>query len=91
MSEPIAIVTIKLTEAELKLINKMIGIYISDWQDKEKLMPAKYTLQEELLKIEKWIKNEKQKAISNKTIGKKSIKKQTKMETLQRLSIPIED
>ena len=53
MSEPIAIVKIKLTEAELKLVNKMIGHHITDCQEKEKIMPAKYTLQKELLKIEK--------------------------------------
>ena len=103
MSEPIAIVKIKLTEAELKLVNEMIGHHITDCQEKEKIMPAKYTLQKELLKIEKWIEDEKQKAVKykrkpdpkkeyiNKITGEKSPKKQTKVATTQRLSVPIED
>jgi len=103
MSEPIAIVKIKLTEAELKLVNKMIGHHITDCQEKEKIMPAKYTLQKELLKIEKWIDDEKQKAIKykrkpdpkkeyiDKITGEKSLKEQTKVATTQRLSVPIED
>ena len=91
MSEPIAIVTIKFTEAELKLINQMIGHYISDWQEKEKLMPAKYNLQKELLKIEEWISEEKQASINDKRVSKKGSKKQTKVETLKRLSVHYDD
>jgi hypothetical protein len=103
MSEPIAVVTIKLTEAELKLINDMIGHHIAEWQEKEKIMSAKYNLQKELLKIEDWVNEEKQASINdkkkpdpkkeyiNKITGEKSLKEQTKVATMQRLSVPIED
>ena len=91
MSEPIAVVTIKLTEAELKLINEMIGHHISDWQEKEKLMPAKYNLQKELLKIEDWVNEEKQASVNDKRVSEKSSKEQTKLETLERSSISFDD
>ena len=91
MSEPIAVVTIKLTEAELKLINEMIGHHISDWQEKEKHMPAKYNLQKELLKIEDWVNEEKQASVNDKRVSEKSSKEQTKLETLERSSISFDD
>lgn len=64
LGEPV--VTIRLTEAEIILINEMIDRHISFREKKEKISPAKYTLQKELLKIEKWIDDEKQKAINDK-------------------------
>jgi len=89
MSEPT--VTIKFTETELKLVNEMIGHHVADWQEQEQLNPAKYNLQKELIKIEKWILDEKHKAVTDKKASKESFKKQTEMETSKRICVPCED
>ena len=89
MSEPV--VTIKFTQSELTLVNEMIGHHISDWQEKEQLNPAKYNLQKELIKIEKWIADEKHEALTNRKASKESFKEQTEMETSKRICVPCED
>ena len=80
----VPVVTIKLTESELVLLNQMVGHHISDWEEKEKVMQAKYKLQKDLLSIEEWLKDEKQKAINDKTDPKKEyINKITCKESLK--------
>jgi len=86
MSEPT--VTIKFTETELKTVNKMINICIDKLLEVPPLMT---TLQKELKKIEKWILDEKHKAITDKKASKESFKKQTEMETSKRICVPCED
>ena len=86
MSEPT--VTIKFTETELKNVNKMINICIDKLLEVPPLMT---TLQKELKKIEKWILDEKHKAITDKKASKESFKKQTEMETSKRICVPCED
>ena len=81
----VPVVTIKLTESELVLLNQMVGHHISDWEEKEKVMQAKYKLQKDLLSIEEWLKDEKQKAINDKTDPKKEyINKITGEESIKR-------
>ena len=89
MSEPV--VTIKFTESELNLLNEMIGHHISDWEEKEQLPSYKYQLQDEILKIETWIEDEKHKAITDKKASEGSFKEQDEMETSQRICVPCED
>ena len=80
----VPVVTIKLTESELVLLNQMVGHHIADWEEKEKVMQAKYKLQKDLLSIEEWLKDEKQKAINDKTDPKKEyINKITGKESLK--------
>tara|TARA_Y100000310_G_C20666509_1_gene807789 strand:+ start:765 stop:1055 length:291 start_codon:yes stop_codon:yes gene_type:complete len=89
MKEPV--VTVKMSYSELQLLNKMIDAHIFDldemYQDTgegEEVSPAKLTLQNQLLKIEEWIDEEKHKAIIDKRTSEESIKEQTKVETHQR-------
>jgi len=86
MSEPT--VTIKFTETELKTVNKMINICIDKLLEVPPLMT---TLQKELKKIEKWILDEKHKAVTDKKASKESFKKQTEMETSKGIRVPCEN
>ena len=84
MSEPT--VTIKFTETELKTLNEMIKHH------PDSVIPQhKRVLKEELIKIEKWIADEKHKAITDKKASKESFKEQTQMETSKRICVPCED
>ena len=84
MSEPI--VTIKFTETELKTLNEMIKHH------PDSVIPQhKRVLKSELIKIEKWIADEKHKAITDKKASEESIEEQTKVETLKRLSVHYDD
>ena len=84
MSEPI--VTIKFTETELKTLNEMIKHH------PDSVIPQhKRVLKEELIKIEKWIADEKHKAVTDKKASEESFKEQTQMETSKRICVPCED
>ena len=84
MSEPI--VTIKFTETELKTLNEMIKHH------PDSVIPQhKRVLKEELIKIEKWILDEKHKAITDKKASEGSFKEQDEMETSKRICVPCED
>ena len=84
MSEPT--VTIKFTETELKTLNEMIKHH------PDSVIPQhKRVLKEELIKIEKWILDEKHKAITDKKASEGSFKEQDEMETSQRICVPCED
>ena len=81
----------RVLKSELNLLNEMIGHHISVWEEKEQLPSYKYQLQDELLKIETWIEDEKHKAITDKKASEGSFKEQTQMETSQRICVPCED
>ena len=84
MSEPI--VTIKFTETELKTLNEMIKHH------PDSVIPQhKRVLKEELIKIEKWIADEKHKAITDKKASEGSFKEQDEMETSERICVPCDD
>ena len=84
MSEPT--VTIKFTETELKTLNEMIKHH------PDSVIPQhKRVLKEELIKIEKWIADEKHKAITDKKASEGSFKEQDEMETSKRICVPCED
>ena len=84
MSEPV--VTIKFTETELKTLNEMIKHH------PDSVIPQhKRVLKLELIKIEKWIADEKHKAITDKKASKGSFKEQDEMETSKRICVPCED
>ena len=84
MSEPT--VTIKFTETELKTLNEMIKHH------PDSVIPQhKRVLKEELIKIEKWILDEKHKAITDKKASEGSFKEQDEMETSKRICVPCED
>ena len=84
MSEPT--VTIKFTETELKTLNQMIKHH------PDSVIPQhKRVLKEELIKIEKWILDEKHKAITDKKASEGSFKEQDEMETSKRICVPCED
>ena len=84
MSEPT--VTIKFTETELKTLNEMIKHH------PDSVIPQhKRVLKSELIKIEKWIADEKHKAITDKKASEESIEEQTRMETSKRICVPCED
>ena len=84
MGEPT--VTIKFTETELKTLNEMIKHH------PDSVIPQhKRVLKEELIKIEKWIADEKHKAVTDKKASEESFKEQTQMETSQRICVPCED
>jgi hypothetical protein len=84
MSEPI--VTIKFTETELKTLNEMIKHH------PDSVIPQhKRVLKEELIKIEKWIADEKHKAVTDKKASEESFKEQTQMETSKRICVPCDD
>jgi hypothetical protein len=84
MSEPI--VTIKFTETEIKTLNEMIKHH------PDSVIPQhKRVLKEELIKIEKWIADEKHKAVTDKKASEESFKEQTQMETSKRICVPCDD
>ena len=84
MSEPI--VTIKFTETEIKTLNEMIKHH------PDSVIPQhKRVLKEELIKIEKWILDEKHKAITDKKASEGSFKEQDEMETSKRICVPCDD
>ena len=84
MSEPT--VTIKFTETELKTLNEMIKHH------PDSVIPQhKRVLKEELIKIEKWIADEKHKAITDKKASEGSFKEQDEMETSKRICVPCDD
>ena len=84
MSEPT--VTIKFTETELKTLNEMIKHH------PDSVIPQhKRVLKSELIKIEKWIEDEKHKAITDKKASEESIEEQTRMETSKRICVPCDD
>ena len=84
MSEPT--VTIKFTETELKTLNEMIKHH------PDSVIPQhKRVLKSELIKIEKWIADEKHKAITDKKASEGSFKEQDEMETSKRICVPCED
>ena len=84
MSEPI--VTIKFTETELKTLNEMIKHH------PDSVIPQhKRVLKEELIKIEKWIADEKHKAVTDKKASEGSFKEQDEMETSKRICVPCDD
>ena len=84
MSEPT--VTIKFTETELKTLNEMIKHH------PDSVIPQhKRVLKEELIKIEKWILDEKHKAITDKKASEGSFKEQDEMETSKRICVPCDD
>ena len=84
MSEPT--VTIKFTETELKTLNQMIKHH------PDSVIPQhKRVLKSELIKIEKWIADEKHKAITDKKASEGSFKEQDEMETSKRICVPCED
>ena len=84
MSEPT--VTIKFTETELKTLNEMIKHH------PDSVIPQhKRVLKEELIKIEKWIADEKHKAVTDKKASEESFKEQTQMETSKRICVPCDD
>ena len=84
MNEPV--VTIKFTETELKTLNQMIKHH------PDSVIPQhKRVLKEELIKIEKWILDEKHKAITDKKASEESIEEQTRMETSKRICVPCDD
>ena len=84
MSEPT--VTIKFTETELKTLNEMIKHH------PDSVIPQhKRVLKEELIKIEKWILDEKHKSITDKKASEGSFKEQDEMETSKRICVPCED
>jgi len=87
MNEPV--VTIKLTESELKLINEMILIE-EEFDDDERL-PAKRTLIKQLIEIEEWIDEEKTKAIIDKRVSKETLKGQTEGESSKRICVSCDD
>jgi len=89
MKEPV--VTVKMSYSELQLLNKMVDAHIFDldemYQDTgegEEVSPAKLMLQNQLLKIEEWIDEEKHKAIIDKRTSEESIEEQTKVEAHKR-------
>ena len=91
MSE--AIVTIKLTESELKIINNMfysvkmlVNNYAGAKQD-----PSVKLLQNQLLKIEEWIGEEKRKANIDKKVSEESSKERIQDETSERICVPCDD
>ena len=84
MSEPT--VTIKFTETELKTLYEMIKHH------PDSVIPQhKRVLKKELIKIEKWIADEKHKAITDKKASKGSFKEQDEMETSERICVPCDD
>jgi len=87
MNEPV--VTIKLTESELKLINEMILIE-EEFDDDERL-PAKRTLIKQLIEIEEWIDEEKTKAIIDKRVSKETTEGQTEVESSKRICVSCDD
>jgi predicted Holliday junction resolvase-like endonuclease len=96
MKEPV--VTVKMSYSELQLLNQMIDAHIFDldemYQDTgegEEVSPAKLTLQNELLKIEEWIDEEKTKASIDKRASTESVEEQTEMETQKRICVSCED
>ena len=95
MKEPV--VTIKLTESELKLVSESLDLCIhelpqhEDNEDDDEKTPARLTLLKQLYTIEKWIDDEKTKAIIDKRTSKESLDEQTKSEARQRVCTPCDD
>ena len=89
MSEPT--VTIKFTETELQILNQIMEHHIEELENFDEVSPAKSNLQKELKKIEKWILDEKHKAITDKKASKGSFKEQNEMETIKRICVPCDD
>ena len=90
MSE--AIVTIKLTESELKLLSESLDLSIGENDsDIDEKTPAKITLLKQLYKIEDWINEEKRKATIDKKLSEESIKGQTESKTSKGVCIPCDD
>ena len=95
MSE--AIVTIKLTESELKLISESLDMCIHEMpqseyaEDDDEKTPARITLLKQLYNIEEWIDEEKRKATIDKKASEKSIDGQAKSEASQGVCIPCDD
>tara|TARA_R100000656_G_scaffold79226_2_gene58242 strand:+ start:63 stop:326 length:264 start_codon:yes stop_codon:yes gene_type:complete len=87
MNEPV--VTIKLTESELKLINEMILIE-EEFDDDERL-PAKRTLIKQLIEIEEWIDEEKTKATIDKRVSKETPEGQAEGESSKRICVSCDD
>ena len=95
MKEPV--VTIKLTESELKLVSESLDLCIhelpqhEDNEDDDEKTPARLTLLKQLHDIEEWIDEEKTKAVIDKRISEESTDEQTKSETTQRVCVPCDD
>ena len=89
MSEPT--VTIKFTETELQILNQIMEHHVEELENFDKVSPAKSNLQKELIKIEKWIADEKHKALTDRKVSEESIKEQAEVETEQRICTPCED
>ena len=85
------VVTIKLTETELQILNQIMEHHIEELENFGEVSPAKSNLQKELKKIEEWIDEEKTKAEIDKRVGEESTEEQTEMETKKRICIPCND